>query len=93
MPEPILLLARRISLLELNSKAMSIAEILDELPKLDVEERHTLMDRLNELEAATIEETPELLAAIDEGIRSAEEEGCIPLETVRQEFEDKWTTK
>lgn len=72
---------------------MSIAKILEELPKLGNEERHTLLDRLNELEAETIEETPELLAAIDEGIRSAEEEGCIPLEKVRQEFEAKWTTK
>jgi len=72
---------------------MSIAEILEELPKLGSEERHALLDRLNKLEAESIEETPTLLAAIDEGIRSAEEEGCIPLETVRQEYEAKWATK
>ncbi len=72
---------------------MSITEILEELPKLKVEERHTLLDRLNQLEVEVIEESPEMLAAIDEGIRSAEEEGCIPLETIRKRFEEKWFTK
>ena len=65
---------------------MSVTEILNELPKLSDEERHLLLERLNELEMAKLpegfEETPEMLAAIDEGIRSLEEHGCIPLETV-----------
>lgn len=45
---------------------MSMTEILNELPKLSVEERQLLSQRLNELEIGEIEETPELLAAIDE---------------------------
>jgi hypothetical protein len=43
-----------------------MTEILDELPKLSVEERQLLFQRLNELEIGEIEETPEMLAAIDE---------------------------
>jgi hypothetical protein len=46
--------------------AVSMTEILDELPKLSVEERHLLFQRLNELETGEMEETPEMLAAIDE---------------------------
>ena len=49
---------------------MSGTEILEELPKLKSEGRHTLFVRLNELEAADIEETPEMVEAIDAGIRS-----------------------
>jgi hypothetical protein len=45
---------------------MSMTEILDELPKLSIEERQLLFQRLNELETGAIEETPEMLAAIDE---------------------------
>jgi len=45
---------------------MSTSEILDELPKLSVEERQLLFQRLSELEMGEIEETPEMLAAIDE---------------------------
>jgi len=45
---------------------MSMTEILDELPKLSIEERQLLFQRLNELEVGAIEETPEMLAAIDE---------------------------
>jgi len=52
---------------------MSMTEILDELPKLSVEERHLLFQRLNELEIGMIEETPEMLAAIDEAQASPHE--------------------
>jgi len=45
---------------------MSMSEILEELPKLSVEERQLLFQRLSELELGEIEETPEMLAAIDE---------------------------
>ena len=45
---------------------MSMTEILDELPKLSIEERQLLFQKLNELESGTIEATPEMLAAIDE---------------------------
>jgi len=41
---------------------------------------------------ATEEETPEMLAAIDEGLRSLREKGLIPLEQVRQNIAS-WATK
>jgi len=40
----------------------------------------------------TEEETPEMLAAIDEGLRSLREKGVIPLEQVRQNIAS-WATK
>ena len=72
--------------------SMSVTEILEELPRLKSEERHTLFMRLNELEAAEIEETPAMLAAIDEGIRSAENERGHSVEAVRAEL-SFWFTK
>jgi hypothetical protein len=48
---------------------MSIKEILEELPKLTPEERQELRDWLA---AAEFAETDELVAAVDEGIRSAQ---------------------
>lgn len=74
---------------------MSVTEILEELPKLKDEERHLLLERLNELEMAKaeeIEETPEMLAAIDEGLRSLEEHGSIPMEVVWARLKAKWPT-
>jgi hypothetical protein len=71
---------------------MSVTEILEELPKLKSEERHTLFERLSELEAAEIEETPAMLAAIDEGIASLKQRGGIPLEVVERRLEAKWRT-
>ena len=73
---------------------MSVTEILEELPKLKDEERHLLLERLNELEMSKLpegfEETPEMLAAIDEGIRSLEEHGSIPAEVVWARLDAKW---
>jgi hypothetical protein len=45
---------------------MSMTKLLDEVSKLSAEERQLLSQRLSELEAGEIEETPEMLAAIDE---------------------------
>ena len=42
---------------------MSIAEILEELPKLANQERKMLFERLEQLEGNEIKETPEMLAA------------------------------
>jgi hypothetical protein len=69
---------------------MSGTEILEELPRLKSEERYTIFLRLNELEAAEIEETPAMLAAIDGGIASLKQRGGIPLEVVERRFEAKW---
>jgi hypothetical protein len=46
---------------------MSTSEILDQLTKLGRSEREKVWQRLEELELAEIEETPEMLAAIDAG--------------------------
>jgi hypothetical protein len=53
---------------------MSMAEILDEIPKLSMEERQLLIQRLHELGVEALEETPEMLAAIDEADASPHEE-------------------
>jgi len=65
---------------------MTITEILDELPKLTMEERHLLIDRLTELEVDRIAETPEMLAALDEGIHAAEQGGGISIEEARRQM-------
>jgi hypothetical protein len=55
---------------------MSIKEILEELPKLTREEKDRLLNFLNHEVAQDFEEeSPELLAAIDEGIRSLKSGG------------------
>ena len=71
---------------------MSVTEILEELPKLKSAERHTLFERLNELEAAEMVETPEMIEAIDEGIRSLGKEGGIPFDVIKSRLEAKWRT-
>ena len=73
---------------------MSLAEILRELPKLTDEERVELLARLLEWnDSSDIEETPELLAAIDEGTWSAENEPMSSLEDVKKRLEKKWGWK
>ena len=71
---------------------MSVTEILDELPKLKAEERQLLFQRLSELEVEAIEETPEMLAAIDAGRRSMREGKKHTVEEVR-DLVAQWTTK
>jgi hypothetical protein len=43
-----------------------MTEIIDEVSKLSTEERRLLFQKLNEMENGDVEETPEMLAAIDE---------------------------
>jgi hypothetical protein len=62
---------------------MSMTDILDELPKLSVEERQLLSQRLNELKTGEFEETPEMLAAIDEA-QAAPHEKDLSAEEIRQ---------
>ncbi len=57
---------------------MSVAEILEELPKLSASDRDLLFQRLSEMGAGEIEETPELLAAIDEADAAPEKEDLTP---------------
>jgi len=68
---------------------MSVTEIIQELPKLTVEERDLLRQELSERFIEDFEETPELLAAVDEGLRSSREERSYTLEEVREELR-KW---
>ena len=67
----------------------SLAEIQEALEKLASEDRARLPEWFDAQDA---EETDELLAAIDEGIRSAETERTLSLEEVRGEIK-KWATK
>ncbi len=72
---------------------VSITEILEELPRLPDAERQVIFRRLIELDAgANIEETPEMLAAIDAGIRSMATGPGVPLEEARQRIAG-WITR
>jgi hypothetical protein len=57
---------------------MSVAEILNELPRLSATDRDLLFQRLSEMGAGEIDETPELLAAIDEAEAAPEADDSSP---------------
>ena len=57
----------------------TVQEIQDAILHLPPQDRETLRHWLDDTE----EETPEMLAAIDEGLRSLRDKGVIPLEKVR----------
>ena len=64
---------------------MSLTEIMEELPRLDDSARRTILRRLVELDSGVgIDESPEMLAAIDEGIRSIEAGAGVPIDDARQ---------
>lgn len=65
-----------------------LAEVQEAILQLDPVEREELRHWLDE----TAEETPEMLAAIDAGLRSLKARGVIPLEDVRQQL-SSWVTK
>jgi len=66
---------------------MSVTEILEELPKLNLEDRCAVWQRLSELEShEEFTPTPEMQAAIEEGIRSAETEPLYSVEEVREKI-------
>ena len=71
---------------------MSTSEILDQLTKLGRSEREKVWQRLEELELAEIEETPEMLAAIDAG-RSSVREGKTHTVEQARDLIAQWTTK
>ena len=72
---------------------MSAVEILNELPKLTPVELQHIHERILELEEAQeIEETPELLAAVDEGLRSLETERTYTPDEMRAKIA-QWTSK
>src|SRR5689334_14747366 len=66
---------------------MSANEILDELPKLTPGERLRIYQQIAQMEHLDeIEPTPELNAAIEEGLRSLETEPVVPLEEVSEKI-------
>lgn len=73
---------------------MSATEILDELPKLSHEERMAIYQRIVEMEGleSDMEESPEMLAAIDEG-RRARENGKSYTPQDARELIAQWTTR
>ncbi len=71
---------------------MSTAEILDELPRLARDEREKVWQRLEEIELAEIEETPEMLAAIDAGRKSIRAGKGVSIEEARR-LVAQWTTR
>ena len=72
---------------------MSMTEILDELPRLSDGERQTLLRRLIQFDAGLdTEETPEMIASIDAGIRSMETGPGVLLEEARRRVAG-WITK
>jgi len=63
---------------------MSTTEILEELPKLKLADRWAILQRLSELETKEeIDPSPEMAAAIEAGLHSAEHEPCFTVEEVR----------
>ncbi len=72
---------------------MSVTEILLEIEKLSPDDFKVLQEKLDQLQSVEdFEETPEMLAAIDEGLRSLKEEGAIPIEQVIEEMKT-WNFK
>ena len=71
---------------------MSVTDIIQELPKLSPEDRQLLRQELDERYLQDFEETPEMLAAIDEGLRSLREEPTITIEELREKMKS-WNFK
>ena len=66
------------------SAQMSLAEIIEELPKLTPEERQTIYQQIERLDGEpNFEPTPEMLGAIEEGTRSAQTERMYTAEEIK----------
>jgi hypothetical protein len=70
---------------------MSVNEILEELDTLSPDELKVIQGKLDLLHE-DFEETPEMLAAIDEGLRSLREEPTITIEELEKRVAS-WRTK
>ena len=71
---------------------MSFIELIQKIHELSPEEQEIVRRELDGLHEQDFKETPEMLAAIDEGLRSAREEGTIPIEEVERRMKS-WTFK
>ena len=65
---------------------MSVNEILDALGSLSPNELDTVRDKIDPIRD---DMTPEMIAAVEEGLRSSREERSYTLEEVREEMR-KW---
>jgi hypothetical protein len=65
-----------------------LAEIQEAILRLTPREQQALRHWLDE----AAEETPEMLAAIDEGLRSLEQSGVTPIDEVRKKI-PQWASK
>jgi len=66
----------------------TVTEIEAAIERLSAEEQREVADWLG---SRLIEETPEMLAALDAGIRSLEEEPTVPIAEARRKIK-AWTT-
>jgi hypothetical protein len=71
---------------------MTVTEIIQELPHLSAEELDLIRRHLDQVQNETFEETPEMLEAIREGIRSGETEPCYTIEEIQAEI-PSWFTE
>jgi hypothetical protein len=71
---------------------VSLTELIQRIHELTPEEQEVIRRELDQVQMVDEEETPEVLAAIDEGLRSLKEEGSIPIEDVLKEI-PTWTTE
>ena len=66
---------------------MSLAEIIEELPKLTPEERRTIYQQIERLDGEPkFEPTSEIFVAIEEGTRSAQTERMYTADEIREQI-------
>lgn len=63
---------------------MSLMEIINELPKLKPEERSLLAEKIDLMEANEVEISSEMDAAIQEGIKSMQNQSLLSFEEVQK---------
>ncbi len=71
---------------------MSVEQLIEEFEKLNEHEREAFLLGVGVAPISHYEETPEFIAAVEEGIRSADEGPMIPIEKMIEEVES-WRTK
>jgi hypothetical protein len=69
---------------------MSVTEIIQKIHELSPEDRETVRRELDGAERWADDMTPEMIAAVEEGLRSAREEPTYTIEELRVEMRT-WT--
>ena len=70
-----------------------LGEIQEAIEKLSEEQKMELRRWLDTFGDDGVEESDELMAAIDEGIHSLDVQGGIPIEQARKRLLDRWRTR